>query len=273
MNGIYPNSIQCACCESTDTTSMGVVLDRDGRLTGMWVCKNCNAFTPDYKSDLIENLTEHQAMYHAKYWKGCTRDDLEQVVSDLRGMVKYYADFLGPPGTDSTVLEIGAGRGCLIEALRREGYNPEGCEPSAQLADRAWSTFEIPKNVLRHESADAFLMRLHDRHQLYSTVFAWHVIEHVKYPLRLLRALGRILTRDGTILLQAPLAMQEHIFMEHLYLFSPALPFKMAELCDLKVVDYWISEREGFITFALARLRAARAPVHPHTFAALRMSL
>lgn len=273
MNGICPSGIRCACCESDDTTSMGVVLDRDGKLVGMWTCKNCNAFTPDYQSDLIENLTEHQATYHAKYWEACTRGELEQVVSDLRGMVKYYADFLGPPGTDSTVLEIGAGRGCLIEALRREGYNPEGCEPSRELAARAWSSFEIPENVLHNESADAFLVRLHERHQLYSTVFAWHVIEHVKHPLRLLRSLSRILTRDGTILLQAPLAVREHIFKEHLYLFSPALPFKLAGLCDLKIVDYWISEREGFITFALARLRAARAAVRSNTSAALRMPL
>lgn len=250
-----------------------MVVDRDGRSVEMWECANCTAFTPSYQSDLIEDLTEHQATYHARYWETCSRDDLEQVVSDLRGMVKYYADFLGAPGTSSTVLEIGAGRGCLIEALRREGYKAEGCEPSAQLAARAWSTFEMPQNVLRHEGAEAFLLRLHERHQLYPTIFAWHVIEHVKSPLRILRSLSKVLTRDGAILLQAPLAVREHIFMEHLYLFSPALPFKMAELCGLKVVDYGISEREGFITFALARLRAARAPIQVRTFADLRTSL
>ncbi len=251
----------CRCCGSDDLDCVGPTIDREGTEVRLWRCRVCTALSPDYGSidEVLE--TQHQAHYHAQYWAKDGSEELMRVVDDLRAMVRMYDAFLGSPQRDAPVVEIGAGRGCLLQALKSEGYRILGCEPSNPLFKRARSEFQITNDELYNEDAQTFVERLESTGKLYHAIFLWHVIEHVTAPIDLLGRLRRLLTRNGAILLQAPMSSPQHIFREHLYLFTLELPQRIASLSTLKVVDFHVSMEEDFLSFALARRIATRPEI------------
>ena len=82
-----------------------------------------------------------------------------------------------PGGRPGRVLDVGCGRGFLLDAFRRRGWTVEGTEMSEASSAHAREVLEIPVHVgpletlgLPAESFDA--------------VTLWHVLEHVTRPAR-----------------------------------------------------------------------------------------
>lgn len=244
--------IACRCCGGQELGAASSCKDRDGGEIQVRHCLRCEAVLPEYQT--IGDETVHQAAYHAAYWSKEDAAEAVRIATELRQMVRLFGGYLeSSMSSRMPVLEIGAGRCCLMKALKCEGFIVEGCEPSAELVGKAREIFGFSDEELHQEDAHSFVTRINGRDRCYDAVFMWHVIEHLTNPLDILRGVSEGLGPDGIILLQAPLFQQEHVFREHLYLFSPEQPKRIADILNLKLVMNFQPTAEGFVTFALSR--------------------
>jgi 2-polyprenyl-3-methyl-5-hydroxy-6-metoxy-1,4-benzoquinol methylase len=95
------------------------------------------------------------------------------------------------------VLDVGCGRGVLLQEFRRRGWEVQGTELSEQAASYARQTLSIPVEI-------GSLEALHFPTNHFDAVTLWHVLEHVANPRALLAEINRILKPDGVLLVAAP---------------------------------------------------------------------
>jgi 2-polyprenyl-3-methyl-5-hydroxy-6-metoxy-1,4-benzoquinol methylase len=100
----------------------------------------------------------------------------------------------GHPGR---VLDVGCGRGLLLEQLRRRGWDVQGTELSEQSAAYPRDVLGIPVHV--GDLADLAFPADH-----FDAVVMWHVLEHVPDPQVVLAEVARILKPGGIFLVAVP---------------------------------------------------------------------
>jgi SAM-dependent methyltransferase len=100
----------------------------------------------------------------------------------------------GQPGR---VLDVGCGRGLLLEQLRRRGWEVQGTELSAQSAAYPRDVLGIPVHI-------GDLADLHFPSDHFDAVVMWHVLEHVPDPAVVLAEVTRILRPGGVFLVAVP---------------------------------------------------------------------
>ena len=92
------------------------------------------------------------------------------------------------------VLDAGAGRGRLVEALRGRGYDARGIEPSARSADAAQAAgLPVEAERIEDHSDDGL-----------AAVVLWHVLEHLDQPAPALRRVREWLDPGGLVLIGVP---------------------------------------------------------------------
>jgi SAM-dependent methyltransferase len=95
------------------------------------------------------------------------------------------------------VLDVGCGRGVLLQEFRRRGWGVQGTELSEKASSYARQTLKIPVEIGRLET-----IRFPANH--FDAVTLWHVLEHVEDPRALLTEIRRILKPDGVFLVAVP---------------------------------------------------------------------
>jgi SAM-dependent methyltransferase len=101
------------------------------------------------------------------------------------------------PGGPGRVLDVGCGRGLLLQAFQRRGWTVEGTELSAQSSRHAREVVGVPVHIgplpslgLPSDSFDAVTM--------------WQVLEHVPDPHAFIAEVHRILKPGGVFFVSVP---------------------------------------------------------------------
>jgi SAM-dependent methyltransferase len=130
-------------------------------------------------------------------------DEFRGTGEELQQRLKAYLPYLQPGAAhagQTTVLDIGCGRGEWLELLRREGLPARGVESNRLMVE------ECRRRQLQVEQADAFdyLGSLSDGSIGNVTVF--HVLEHLSFPklVRLLDEVRRVLQPGGVAIFETP---------------------------------------------------------------------
>jgi SAM-dependent methyltransferase len=97
-------------------------------------------------------------------------------------------------GPGARVLDAGAGRGRLVEALGCGGFDASGIEPSRRGADSAAAAGRPVRRASIEEHSDAGL----------DAVVLWHVLEHLDDPLAALTRAAGWLRPGGVVLVGVP---------------------------------------------------------------------
>jgi 2-polyprenyl-3-methyl-5-hydroxy-6-metoxy-1,4-benzoquinol methylase len=100
-----------------------------------------------------------------------------------------------PPG--STILDVGAGSGAAVAALRAEGYDAWGVEPSA-------SAVAIAHAAGRDTVVQGTLEASELAARKWDVVRFTHVLEHVPSPLTTLRVVSEVLAPGGHVVVVVP---------------------------------------------------------------------
>lgn len=141
--------------------------------------------------------TSLPALYGAEYYGPAHRrfrGPLETATTLFR---RWRARHLGRGRTPGTVVDVGCGRGLLLDALRRRGWRVIGTELSDESAAYARDVLGIPTWVgefhrldLPSESADLVVM--------------WQTFEHMREPNAVLRRAWEVLRPGGALVVSVP---------------------------------------------------------------------
>jgi 2-polyprenyl-3-methyl-5-hydroxy-6-metoxy-1,4-benzoquinol methylase len=99
--------------------------------------------------------------------------------------------------TGGRVLDVGCGRGWLLDAFRRRGWTATGTELTEESARYAREALHL--DVLVGDRAVHALPEA-----TYDVVILWHVLEHIAEPASLVADVARVLRPGGTLLVAVP---------------------------------------------------------------------
>lgn len=115
----------------------------------------------------------------------------------LNGLYNYRGFHIEQHSKQGKALDIGCGRGLLLDKLRRRGWDTHGTELSEAAAAYAREQLGLPVTTEALEHAGF-------ADDEFDLVILWHVLEHVQSPRAMLREVARILKPGGTLLVAVP---------------------------------------------------------------------
>jgi 2-polyprenyl-3-methyl-5-hydroxy-6-metoxy-1,4-benzoquinol methylase len=151
-------------------------------------CKNCHLIyvNPIEKASKINGDYSKMGTTDAPIIRGCR---LRAAKSQL-GLIKKYK-------SGTTLLDIGCGEGFFLFNASKAGYTTKGIEISQDAAEYAVREFGL--DVEAKPFAE-----LQFPENYFDVVTLWQVLEHVPYPLIVLKEVHRILKPEGLLATSTP---------------------------------------------------------------------
>ncbi len=157
------------------------------------VCRGCDAGFLNPPLSLEEIAAQYPPTYYGSTGRKFTRLVELGVRVVGRRHVRFLARQLEPGGR---VLDVGCGRGILLQELCRQGFEAHGFEVSRAAAEGA-----DPRIQLR--IADDLMLANYPA-EYFDQVIIWHVLEHVGDPREYLAEIHRILKPGGEVIIAVP---------------------------------------------------------------------
>jgi SAM-dependent methyltransferase len=210
---------------------------------------------------LYQTVYAQSTYGEAKIW-----DTYQRIVSlppdksDNTGRVdrlnRWSISQIGIADNGKTLLDIGAGLGVFIAAMKDKGWSCVAVEPDPLLADHIGNRLGC-----RVFNVDFMTFEIEQR---FNIVAFNKVLEHVEDPVKMLQQSHRFLAPGGAVYIELPdgeMAQtqgpgREEFFIEHLHIFSHESLSRLAS-------------RAGFKPLRLARLKE---PSGKYTLAALALA-
>lgn len=241
-------STTCPVCASESVEKVLSAKDYtvSGEMFDIWHCGVCTfRFThpvPD-EAEIGPYYKSEEYISHTNTGKGLINSMYQRVRKiTLRKKVKLVRKVSGK--AKGTLLDIGAGTGHFLGAVKAAGWNAQGLEPdedARKVAKEAHGLDLRPTDELMSLEPGA-----------YDVVSMWHVLEHVHRLDAYLERIHEILKADGTLLIAVPnydsldarkygAGWAAYDVPRHLYHFNP------------KSMEYLLS-RHGFKLAGMRRM-------------------
>jgi len=157
-----------------------------------------------------------------------------------------------PPG--GRLLELGCASGSLLFLLREAGFEVQGLEMNAYVADFAGDRFGVSVSIGTVEKTSA--------DESWDVIVAIDVLEHLMNPLETMTVCRRRLSKAGVLFLQTPWYREEGVdwpmFLpaEHLHLFTEESVRSLLETAGFG----WMEVRESLFPYDMWIVAAASEP-------------
>lgn len=160
------------------------------RLEGRRRCPHCGAATTDPWPDAAALERAYAGWYRPASGRFAGPGD--RLLRRTRGQLAGRLARIAPPGT---VLDVGAGEGVLLDALRARGRKAIGLE---RVSTRA----------------DVHALDLEELDERFAAIVFWHSLEHLPAPSRALRRAAELLLPRGVMVIALPNAgsLQAKVF-------------------------------------------------------------
>ena len=199
----YPSPAKCVGCESSSLFSTPSASQQHRLIR----CLNCGTACTWPKPGPAELESHYTQAYYGP--------ENVKFVSPMEWIVEWMTqrrarrlhELLKKPGK---ILEIGCGRGLLLQELSHLRHDCYGTERSSLAAARA---LQIPGvKIFTHALEDCRFPPGE-----FDMVLLWHVVEHLDSPEQVLREVSRILKPGGYLILEVPnlASLQARIFGRH----------------------------------------------------------
>lgn len=190
-------------------------------------CRSCRTL-------YVANPDAESAEHYDSYYDGPDRTAPDVITNSLERTLRSFE----PYRCCNRILDVGFGRGELMEQAARLGWCVKGTEVAAGAArsgaTRGFDVFHGPIEDAPFETGE------------FDVVTAVEVVEHVPRPLSMLTAMSRMLRPGGLLWLTTPhgrgisirlLGLRWDVVSppEHLQLFSIAGLYRLLERVDLRV--------------------------------------
>jgi SAM-dependent methyltransferase len=156
------------------------------------VCPHCGAATTDPWPDAAALERAYAGWYRPASGRFAGPGD--RLLRRTRGQLAGRLARIAPPGT---VLDVGAGEGVLLDALRARGRKAIGLE---RVSTRA----------------DVHALDLEELDERFAAIVFWHSLEHLPAPSRALRRAAELLLPRGVMVIALPNAgsLQAKVFAD-----------------------------------------------------------
>ena len=174
---------KCLLCQSVDIYHYHTAADD----IKIFKCRNCGVqfMNPQYSDEYLN-----------KYYSGYIIDEPEWE-EPLVYCHNYYLSIVEKFGKKGRLLDVGAGKGYLLEAAISRGWEAEGYDVDAELTNRLSKKYNI--NVYNGD-----FEKLKLENEVFFAVTLHQVIEHLKNPIPYLKKIQQILSPGGILLLVQP---------------------------------------------------------------------
>jgi SAM-dependent methyltransferase len=245
-----PPATHCAWCGAELPASAP-------RAGGVARCERCGAATTDPWPSEATLKTAYEGWYRPAGGRFSGPGDA--FLRRSRGALARRLDEIAPPGP---VLDVGAGDGTLLDALRRRGRDASGLELVSTRPDI--------------EAADIAELERRD----FAAIVFWHSLEHLPRPSDALARAAELLAPGGVLVIAAPNSdsLQARLFRErwlaldlprHLvHLPARTLVERLGEL-GLRVTRT-SHVRGGQVVFGWLHGLVGALPAHPDLYDAIR---
>lgn len=203
-------------------------------------CRACGmVYVPEHLSDA--KLSEYYRLRSAYEYPENNYDAIESVKKKDRRQFEYLRQYL-PAG--AAVLDIGSSQGHLLSLFKNEGCEVLGIEPSAKLK-------AIARELYGVELISAFIDRDFDPGRQFDLVILSHVVEHLRWPIDVLQAVGKNLTPEGLVFIEVPCIEEfdeRDLFQfsfEHINYFSHGSLADLMHQAGFEEVDHLVFENDG----------------------------
>lgn len=173
MGGTEKRTRDCAWC--------GTSLDDGERLSGRTRCAACGVATTDPWPSAADLDQAYGGWYRPSTGRFAGAGDA--VLRFLRASAARRIDRIAPPGP---ALDVGAGDGAMLDALRARGRGVAGLERSNLRPD-------IREGDLRSEPEGSW-----------AAIIFWHSLEHLPEPASALEKATNLLAPGGILVIAAP---------------------------------------------------------------------
>ncbi|WP_225135876.1 class I SAM-dependent methyltransferase [Pseudomonas putida] len=233
----------CNLCGSEGLVYSESFWGADNVAINVATCSCCQSFIPEYivGSEPEVSATLQQVKFHEDWWDESSKDELDEVLSNVKNLVGDLQTYLGSNDPDNLVIELGSGRGSLLRALLDEGYNAYGCEPAPKLVALARQHYGLAQDRLFEIPGGQFLDHVVPALTGHvQAIVLWHVLEHLENPMQLVGKLYEMLREGGCLILQLPMFCKQYVYPEHYFFPSQATFEYMAKSVGFQVeaVDY-----------------------------------
>ena len=188
------SKFQCAMCAGTKET-LYIKMD----VYSIVRCLTCNALL----TSPIPSARNQQEHYEKNYYSNKDgnrfRFGIATVVQGAfrkiraRTMRRHLPHISG-----RKILDIGCGRGEVLQQFKKWGADVYGIELSGAAADVAAMKIGNTR-IIRSE-----LNNMHFSSQYFDVITMWHVLEHVRHPVNILQNVARLLKPDGIGYIEVP---------------------------------------------------------------------
>jgi len=186
-----PSLEHLSACPACTSTRFTMVFEHvDGILPlRLHQCEQCELVF------MNPRLTRNSNMHLENVETVCpySAEDLSEEVGKRVELLRSFEQYKRPPGH---MIDVGCGRGLLLEAARLAGWEPFGLDPSSTAVKQARSDFGL---LVSNEPLETLMTT-----QLFDLCVAWHVFEHCLSPRNFLAHLHRLLAKNGVLALQVP---------------------------------------------------------------------
>jgi 2-polyprenyl-3-methyl-5-hydroxy-6-metoxy-1,4-benzoquinol methylase len=210
-----------------------------GEKVNIYRCKNCSIqfMNPQYSDQYLK-----------EYYSDYIIDEPEWE-EPLVYCHNYYLSIVEKYVQKGRLLDVGAGKGYLLEAAIGRGWETEGYDIDLELTKKLNKKYNVNIYCGDFESAIS-------GNEAYSAVTLHQVIEHIKNPLPYLKKIHQILKPAGILLIVLPniqsrsaifkLALEKlgirkknigayYDTSHHMFYYTPSSLCKMVESCGFKV--------------------------------------
>jgi 2-polyprenyl-3-methyl-5-hydroxy-6-metoxy-1,4-benzoquinol methylase len=204
MKYSFKNIESCSFCGSPDFKILGKRLNapqgrnpknKIGVTTTIVKCNCCGLVFPN-PLPVPENLQDHYGIPPEDYWK----PEYFSVPENYRSSLINWMNEIHKVEAGSKVLDIGAGLGKFMIALKKYGLDAYGIEPSLPFYERAIEKMGVEADKLKLKSIEDSDFE----ENTFDVIFFTAVLEHLYEPAVIINKIMKWLKPDGLVFIEVP---------------------------------------------------------------------
>jgi Methyltransferase domain len=247
---MQPNDAQCPVCGTRGFDFAGVFA-RPKHPHAMYRCRTCKVVADGriWVVDPQQDLAAQAAATEDCYTRTYTTDEFRRRVQLAEATLGEFSKFMRGNGC---FVELGVGEGFLARAAAGRFPTAYGLDIDLAAAESVSRQFGCPDNLrfLRHgEFAPADAGPI-------SVTALWHMLEHLRDPLAVLRPFLERMQDGGLVIGQVPLLREDYIFDEHFLFHNESSLFHLAAALGCVPILMQRDEASDFLSFCFRKQQA-----------------